>query len=133
MVMKKHYTNAGAKLLYLLRQQRYLYHQLKMVTARERQLAGTNSPEQLLKVIFGRRKLIEKLRDLDDKLRPIKANWQRLCRQIGPDHKSQAHKIVNQVQEIIGDILAIAPSGTAQSLPLNGNCRFDELFAETSP
>ena len=51
----------------------------------------------------------------------------------GPDHKSQAHKIVNQVQEIIGDILAISPSGTAQSLPLNGNCRFDELFAETSP
>jgi len=131
--MEQHNTEVGVELLSLLRQQRYLYHQLKMLTDRQRKLAGTNSPELLLEVIFGRRKLVEKLRGLDDKLRPIKANWQKLSSQIGPEHKLQAHKMANQVQEIIGEILAATPSETAQNLPLNNNCRFDEILAETQP
>ncbi len=131
--MKKHNTDIGAELLFLLRQQRYLYHQLKILTNRQQQLAGTGSPELLLEVISGRRKLVEKLRELDDKLRPIKANWQKLSSQVGPEHKARARKMANQVQEIIGEILAVAPSKTAQNLPLNENCRFDELFAETHP
>jgi hypothetical protein len=128
--MKKQNTDIGAELLFLLRQQRYLYHQLKVLTVRQQQLAGTNSPELLLEFFSGRRKLIEKLRELDDKLRPIKANWQKLSGRIGPDYKVQAHKMANQVQEIIGEILTTASSETAQSLRLNENCRFDELFAE---
>jgi len=131
--MKEHNSNAGMELLFLLRQQRYLYHQLKNLTDRQRQLAGTNSPELLLEVISGRRKLIEKLRELDDKLRPIKANWQKLSSQIGPEYKTQAEKIVNQVQEIIGQILAVTPTEATQNLPLNQDWKFDELFVETQP
>jgi hypothetical protein len=130
LVMKKHNAEIGAELLFLLRQQRYLYHQLKILTDRQRQLAGTNSPELLLEVTSGRRKLVEKLRELDNKLRPIKANWQKLSRRIGPEHRAQAHKMANQVKEIIGEILAVAPSETAQNLPLNENYGFDELFVE---
>jgi hypothetical protein len=128
--MKKHNTDIGAELLSLLRQQRYLYHQLKILTDRQQQSAGTNSPELLLEFISGRRKLVEKLRELDDKLRPVKANWQKLTSRISPDHKVQARKMANQVQEIIGEILATASFETAQNLQLNENCRFDELFAE---
>jgi len=131
--MTEHNGDAGAEVLFLLRQQRYLYHQLKMLTDRQRQLAGTSSPELLLEVVSGRRKLVEKLRQLDDKLRPVKANWQKLSRQIEPEHKAQVHKIANQVKEIIQEISAVGPSQTAQNLSLNQNCRFDELFVEPQP
>lgn len=129
--MGKHNSNAGVELLFLLRQQRCLYHQLKILTDRQQQLAGTDSPELLLEVIFGRRKLIEKLEELESKLRPVKANWQKLSGQIGPEYKAQAHKIAHQVQEIIREILAVTPSETAQNLPLQEDWKFDELFAKT--
>lgn len=131
LIMKKHNSEAGVELLFLLRQQRYLYHQLKILTDRQHQLAGTNSPELLLEVIIGRRKLVEKLRELNDKLRPIKANWQKLSPQIQPEHKLQANKIANEVQEIIGQIVALAPSETPQNLPLTEICSFDQLFVKT--
>ena len=129
--MTEHNGDAGADLLFLLRQQRYLYHQLKILTDRQQQSAGTDSPELLLGFISGRRKLVEKLRELDGKLRPIKVSWQKLFGRIGSEYKPQAGKIANQVQEIIGEILASAPSEMAENLPLNEDCRFDELFAET--
>lgn len=130
LTMEKHNTRVGLELLSLLRQQRYLYHQLKNLTDRQQQLAGANSPELLLEVTSGRRKLVEKLRELDNKLRPIKANWQKLSGQIQPEHKLQVREMANHVREIIGQISAVAPSQTAQNLPLNDNCRFDELFVE---
>jgi len=129
--MKKHKANASVELLFLLRQQRCLYRQLKILTDQEQQLAGTGSPELLLEAIIGRSKLIEKLRELDSKPRPIKANWWKLSRQIGLRYKTQAEKIVNQVQEIIAEILAAAPRERAQNLALAEKCRFDEFFAET--
>ncbi|MHC4658830.1 MAG: hypothetical protein ACYS83_06585 [Planctomycetota bacterium] len=131
--MEKRNIEAGVELLSLLRQQRYLYHQLKILTDRQQQLAGTNSPELLLELISGRRKLVEKLCQLNDKLRPIKANWQKLSSKIKPEHKLQAKKMTNQVQETVREILAVTPSETAQNLPLRENFRFDELFAEPQP
>jgi len=127
--MKRRRINAGVELLFLLRQQHHLYHQLKILTDRQQELVGTGSPD-LLEIIIGRSKLIEKLRELDTKLRPIKANWQKLSRKIELEYKTQAEQIVNQVQEIIREISADAGSETAQNLVLNENCRFDEVFAE---
>jgi len=128
--MKEHNSAIGVELLSLLRRQRYLYHQLKMLNDRQRNLAGKNSPELLLDLISGRRKLVEKLRKLDDRLRPIKANWPKLSGQVTPEHRMQAHRMANQIGQIIDHILATAPSQTAQNLLLNENCRFDELFVE---
>jgi uncharacterized coiled-coil DUF342 family protein len=130
-VKNKYNNNAGVELLFLLRQQRYLYHQLKMLTDRQQQSAEINSPELLLGVITGRRKLIEKLQELDNKLRPIKANWEELSSQIGPEYKVQAEKIANQVQEIIREILTAAPFETTRNLPLNQEWNFVEYFDET--
>ena len=129
--MKKNKTNAGAELLFLLKQQRYLYHQLKNLNDRQRQLAGTNSPELVLEVISGRRKLVEKLQGLEGKLGPIRTNWQKLSRQIEPEHKTQALELANQVQEIIRELMASTPSETVQNLPLHQNWKLSELLAET--
>ena len=128
--MKEHNTNTGKELLSLLKQQRYLYHQLKMLTDRQQQLARTSSPELLLEVISGRRKLIEKLHELNDKMRPIKANWQKVRTRIEPEHKAKARETANQIQDIIGQIMAAGPSRTTQNLPLHQDWKFDELFTE---
>ena len=129
--MKKHNPDAGRESLFLLRQQRYLYHQLRNLAQRQQQLAGTNSPELLLEVISGRRKLTEKLRQLDTKLQPIKSNWQKLSGRLKPGHKAQAAELANQVQEIVGQIRTAASPEVAQNLPLDRNWQFDEFIAET--
>ena len=131
--MKKHNTNIGAELLFLLRQQRYLCHQLKILTAKQRELAETSSPELLLELISGRRKLIEKLREVDNKLRPVRTNWQRLSSQIGADDRDRVDKMANEVREIIGEILTAAPSETAQNSPLHNVLESGELFDRTQP
>jgi len=127
--MKRHNTNIGAELLFLLRQQRYLCHQLKILTAKQQELTRTSSPELLLELISGRRKLIEKLREVDNKLRPVRTNWQRLSGQIGADYRDRVDKMANEVREIIGEILTAAPSETAQNSPLHQVWESGELFA----
>ena len=128
--MKNHNINVGAELLFLLRQQRYLYHQLKILTERQCKSAGTNSPEFLLEIISGRHKLVEKLHELNNKLRPIKANWQKLSSQIEPEDRTEAHEITNHVHSIIGQIMSAGPSEITQALPLEQDWKFDELLAE---
>lgn len=118
----------GVDLLFLLKQQRYLYHQLRILTDRQQQLTGTNSPELILEVVTGRRKLVEKIRELNAKLRPVKANWRKLSAQITPEYKRQAHNIANHVQQIIDQITADGPSEATRNLPLP-DWKFDELFA----
>ena len=127
---KEHYTNTAFQLLFLLRQQRYLYHQLKILTDRQKQLSETNSPEQLLEIINGRRKLIEKLRQTDGKLRPIKTNWGKLSRHIGLEHRKKAYDLVNQVQKLVTEISTSCPPEMIQQLPSNEAWEFNEVFAK---
>jgi chromosome segregation ATPase len=129
--MKKSDINTGMELLYLLRQQRYLYHQLRNLTERQRELSGTNSPELLLEVITGRRKLVEKLRELEQKLQLIKANWPKLSNQINSECKTQASDITAQIQTIISQITSSTPLEMIQDLPLSQDWKFDELLAGT--
>jgi hypothetical protein len=129
--MKKHNTNIGAELLSLLRQQRYWFHQLKTLTAKQQELVRTSSPELMLELISGRRKLIEKLREVDNKLRPVRTNWQTLSGQIGADYKKQIHEMANEVREIVSEIPAAVPSETTQNSLLHQDWGFGELFAET--
>lgn len=131
--MKNQNSDAGPELLSLLRQQRYLYHQLKILTDRQQELAGTDSPELLLEVISGRRKLTEKLLELNSKLRPIKSNWHRLSCQVGAKHKSDAQKTINQIGELASQISANTPPKTSENTKFQEDWRFDELFAGTQP
>lgn len=80
--MKEQNNEAGAELLFLLRQQRRLYHQFKMLSDRQRQLAGTDSPEQLLEVVFGRRENFGKAPGTG---RETSANKSELAETFGPN------------------------------------------------
>jgi hypothetical protein len=102
--MNKYNANASMELLSLLKQQRYLYHQLKMLTEKQRRLTETNTPESAIEIIFGRRKLIEKIQESSNGLQTIRTNWEKISGQIDAEYKIQAGDLINQIQEIIKDI-----------------------------
>lgn len=123
-------ADIGPELLSLLKQQRYLYHQLRLLTDRQRRHAGTNSPKLLLEIISGRRKLVEKLRELNTKLHPIKTGWNELSPRIGPQHHAKARELATQTRRILAEITAATPSELARNLPLDEHYVFDELLVD---
>ena len=131
--MTERNSEIGGRLLLLLRQQRYLYHQLRILTNTQQDLATEGSPEMLLEVLAGRRKLLHKLRELDNKLRPVKANWPSLSSQIAPDEMAQVREVALHVRDMVREILTASSGQAEQSLQFAGTCTFDELFCEPQP
>jgi len=120
----KNRTRTG--LLFLLRQQRYLYYQLRDLAEMQRQPEMIDSPELMLEVVNGRRKLAEKLREVTEKLAPIKANWGDICRQLGPEYRSRVHKLAEEVRQIVEGIPAAA--SPESSYPLYEETNSDSVL-----
>lgn len=103
--MKNENEQIGVELLFLLKQQRNLYHQLKALAEQQKQVFWeTKSPEDLVRLLSGRRKLIEKLRQVNSKLKPIKANWPVIARKMGSEERVQARILACAVAGIVNDI-----------------------------
>ena len=98
--------DVGGKLIHLLTQQRLLYRQLKELAQKQSSLVDGNDPETLLRVLASRQRLIDKLSSIDRELRPIRADWQEIARALPPEQREQALELVDQVQAILGEILA---------------------------
>jgi len=128
--MENHYTNAGFEFLNLLRQQRYLYHELRLLTLRKQEPSATNSPELMLEIISSRRKLTEKLREINNKLRIVKASWHKLLLQIGPKQMSQANEMAEQIQQLVADIQAVKAKGTAAKSTVQEKSKSDKFMTE---
>ncbi len=126
--MSKYNASVTTELLSLLRQQRYLYHQLKMLTEKQRRLTETNTPESAIEIIFGRRKLIEKIQESGNNLQTIRTNWEKISSQIDAEHKIQAGDLINQIQEIIKEIPPASMPGITQEQSLYQELAFDELM-----
>lgn len=98
-------NNLGDEVLFLLKQQRNLYYQLKELDKKQAEMFwGANSPEELVKILAGRRKLLEKLRTVNGKLKPIKANWQNIYDKIDQGNLKQAATLAREVSSIVGDM-----------------------------
>jgi hypothetical protein len=128
--MENRYTNAGHEFLNLLRQQRYLYHELRLLMLRKQELTTENSPELMLEIIRARRKLTEKLQDINNKLRIVKANWHKLLSQIGPKQMSQANKLAEQIKQLVTDIQAVKVKGAAAKSTVQGKPSSDKFLTE---
>jgi hypothetical protein len=128
--MENHYTNAGLEFLNLLRQQRYLYHELRLLTLRKQEPSVTNSPELMLELISARRKLTEKLRDTNNKLRIVKANWHKILSQIGPKQMSQANKLAEQIKQLVTDIQTVKAKGATTKSMVQGKPSSDKCLTE---
>ena len=129
--MENYDNNAGEELVSILRHQRYLYHQMKLLTEHHQQLADTDSPEIMLEITNGRRKLIEKLQELNYKLRPIKANWNNLSSQFTPEQKTQANEMAGEVRNLVRKINTAAESAADDHLLHQHEFESDECLVET--
>jgi len=128
--MENNDTNAGHEFLNLLRQQRYLYHELRLLKLRKQEPSVTNSPELMLEIITGRRKLTEKLRDVNNKLRIVKANWHKLLSQIGPKQMSQANELAEQIKQLVTDIQTVKAKGAAAKSTVQEEPTSDKFLTE---
>jgi hypothetical protein len=128
--MENPYTNAGLEFLNLLRQQRYLYHELRLLTLRKQELTTENSPELMLEIITGRRKLTEKLREINNKLRIVKTNWHKLLSQIGPAQMSQANELAEQIKHLVTDIQTAKTKGTVAKSTVRKKSKSDKVLTE---
>jgi len=128
--MENHYTNAGLEFLNLLRQQRYLYHELRLLTLRKQEPLLTNSPELMLELINARRKLTEKLREVNNKLRIVKTHWHKLLSQIGPKQMSQANELAEQIKRLVADIQTVKTKGIVVKSTVQEEPSSDKFLTE---
>jgi hypothetical protein len=128
--MENPYTNAGLEFLNLLRQQRYLYHEMRLLTLRKQELTTENSPELILELISARRKLTEKLRDVNNKLRIVKTNWHKLLSQIGPQQMSQANELTEHIKQLVTDIQTAKTKGAAAQSTVQEGPKSDKFMTE---
>ena len=96
----------GSELIKLLTQQRLLYVQLRDLAAKQSSLVDGNDPETLLRILAGRQRLIDRLSVLDRELRPIRQDWQRVSDMLPMKQRSEAQKLIQNVQDILGEIIA---------------------------
>jgi len=129
--MNKQNSDIGKELLFLLKQQRYLYHQLNILAQKQSSLKESGSPELVLDVIAGRRKLVEKIRQLDQMLSPIKSCWSKVCHRLGAADRLAAQKTVIEIRQIIEYINETAAVESTGIVPLKTGWKFEELFAES--
>ncbi len=98
--------DVGAHLIHLLTQQRLLYRQLRELAQKQSSLVDGSNPEILLRVLAGRQRIIDQLEVIDRELKPIRAQWQHIAKTLPPLQRQEAQQLVEEVQEILGEIIA---------------------------
>ena len=96
----------GSELIHLLSQQRLLYLQLQELASKQHALVDGSNPEMLLRVLAGRQRLIDRLTEINRQLKPIRDDWQQIAQTLPPAQRTQAQELVQNVQEILGEIIA---------------------------
>ena len=94
---------------------------------------NTNISVELPSGVIWWSKLTGKPWEASNRLRAVKTNLQKLSSPIRPDYKAQAQRVLNQVQDIIKEILAVPLPETAQNPPQHRDWESDQLFAKTQP
>jgi hypothetical protein len=129
-IMNNDNHNAGTKFVSLLKQRRNLYYQLKVLMDEQSQLIDSSSPELALKILTSRRKLIEKLRQLEAKIGLIKSNWSKISSHIALEHKQQARLMLEQAEKIASQISIRNLTDSTGNLPVCDFQTLDELLVE---
>ncbi len=128
--MKLDNDKTGQDVVFLLKQQRNLYHQLRNLAEKQSKIMWADaSPEELVRILEGRRKLIEKLREVNSKLKPIRANWQTIKVKLKAPEIVQVQELAMSVSSLVIDLKQIA-NGKEQSKDiLSDTAHLAEEFA----
>lgn len=129
--MKTENEKTGADVVFLLKQQRNLYHQLRDLAEKQCKMFWTSaSPEELVRILEGRRKLIEKLRQVNSKLKPIKANWHSISEKLELPQRVQAKELAMAISTLVLDLKQIS-SGREQAKDiLSDTAMLSETFTQ---
>ena len=97
--------DASEELVQLLSEQKNLYQQLHNLACQQTVLVDGKDPEMLLKVLAARQRLINRLTVIDQKLKPMRQNWDEIFRSLREEEQQQVQQLVDSVKQILGDIL----------------------------
>lgn len=101
-------SNKNNELLFMLKQQRALYYQLKNLAVQQQEVFNTsNSPQELVRILIGRRKLIDKLRQINFKVKTIKSNWSSIADKLTMEEKKIAKTIAQSINQIILELKSV--------------------------
>jgi len=103
-------TNTSAStavdgLIPLLKEQRDLYLKLKDLSDRQRDTIAGDRPEQVLNILRDRQQLVTALSKVNEKLSPIRRNWQEIYEQLPEVTRHTAQGLLNEINGMLQVIL----------------------------
>lgn len=90
----------GNEILLLLRRERYLWHQLRLLEDRQRDIGPKGSPEEILSIITGKGKLLGEIRKAESQLGPIRSNWKKLAIELSDEEQLASDQLDREIQEL---------------------------------
>ena len=98
--------NIADNLIDMLIRQQKLYGQLQELSQKQSSLVDGNDPETLLKILAARQRVLDQLTVIDREMEPIRADWQAIYDRLAPQQRQEVRRLVSQIQEILGEVLA---------------------------
>lgn len=98
-------TREGQRLIELLTRQRDVYRQLRQLTDVQRQAIDGEKPEDLLRILGDRQRLINRLGEVNTELEPFRSRWEEIRQGIAPASRLAVGELVEEVQQLLKGIL----------------------------
>lgn len=111
--MHAHQSQDPTRLIALLVEQRELYQRLRDLSERQRSLISSDHPEQLLSILRDRQTLVAALAKLNQQLAPFRRNWDVLYQGLPADLRSEANKLLQDINGLLRVILKTDQEDTA--------------------
>ncbi len=108
MIAQDHTSEVDPEMLVTrLRRQLGLYHRLKRLSQRQRDLITSDHPQQLLVLLAERQKLVDELTSLNQSLVPFQEYWRKNHESVTPSLRRQADQLLKEAAEALQSILKI--------------------------
>lgn len=117
------------QMLDLLIQQRDLYRQLGQLTDKQRGAIDSQLPEDLLRILGDRQRLINQLTEINEQLEPFRGQWDQIRRTIPAVRRQRISQLVDEVGELLSEILKQDASDCDLLEQRTSECQGDAMTA----
>ncbi|NQU75718.1 MAG: hypothetical protein HQ546_05325, partial [Planctomycetes bacterium] len=93
------------QLIELLTRQREVYQRLRELAKRQRRPIEDDQPEDLLRILGDRQRLIAEMNEINSALEPFRSRWDQLRVSISENQRMQVSDLVADVQQLLAEIL----------------------------
>jgi hypothetical protein len=98
-------TPSPEELIALLEQQRELYQRLQALTAQQRTAVGGEDATELLGLLGRRQEVLSALAALDERVRPIRRDWDRLRETLPAGVRARAAQVFQETRDLLAGII----------------------------